>query len=68
MNYNATKVVCPFYQDDSPKSIICEGVFSRFCVQNFSEGEKKKAHIKNVCACNDYKKCEIAKILSKKYD
>lgn len=67
MRYGSAQILCPYYNDHSPKSIICEGIVSRYCVQNFGIEKQRKEHTQKYCMC-DYNECEIAQNLEKKYN
>lgn len=66
MNYSDKNVKCPFYKNTDKKSIKCEGIFSNFCINSFSDKEKARVHFTKYC-CDDYKKCPVAEIIIKKY-
>lgn len=67
MDYSDKNVKCPFYKSAEKRSIKCEGIFSKFCINSFSDKENMGVHFVKYC-CDDYKNCPLAKIIIKKYD
>lgn len=63
-------VSCPFYKKDEPVKIRCEGLEddNRIILQ-FYTAQKKKTYMDQFCKSQaDYKKCEICKMIEKKYE
>ncbi|MGF6376870.1 hypothetical protein M2140_001948 [Clostridiales Family XIII bacterium PM5-7] len=54
-------IKCPYYQSDKRKTITCEG-----CLKHFSDVEKKKGYLKNICETN-YENCSYFKSLKQLY-
>lgn len=67
MTFLSAKVKCPYYCNDTGKSIICEGIFSRFNVQNFKTKEKLESYAIEFCA-EKYQNCPIWQLNEKKYE
>lgn len=66
MSYRGSNVRCPFYKDDTPCAIKCEGLVSQVCAQNFSTRDEKIGYMRRYCEC-DYTHCIIAQKIEEKY-
>lgn len=67
---NAPRVICPYYQRETPTSIICEGlILGTSDVTRFRNKEQKRLH--QIQCCEQYcyaTACARAALLSKSYD
>lgn len=62
-----TKIQCPFYLFERPKSIVCEGYKSKSKELYFIIGSDQKRWLKGAC-CDDYKSCSrYQAIMKEKY-
>lgn len=58
---------CPFYRSDSDKMLLCEGLPSGAVMKIiFPTAAKALRYFRRYCA-GDYKKCEMNRMLEKKY-
>ena len=69
-NYMDKSVVCPFYSQEEPQKLHCEGYSecTRFLTY-FDSKDKKKEHKK--CFCNDiakYPNCPLYPVIMKQYE
>lgn len=67
MPTESKEVKCPFYKDETPEAIRCEGVISVACINNFRGRETKQKHKRRYCN-TEYEDCEHYKTVIKKYD
>lgn len=66
--YNEGLINCPFYKATALKSISCEGITDDCIIKLlFISSEHRDLHRKIFCD-NKYKKCEIYRMLEKKYE
>lgn len=69
-----TKVGCPFYQYDECENrykgyrIVCEGLIPKSSLQNVYDCKADYLIQLNTFCCKHYKKCEINRMLNRKYD
>lgn len=69
-----TNVGCPFYQYDECKNrrygyrIVCEGLIPKSSLQNVYEVKDDYLIQLNTFCCKHFDKCEINRMLSKKYE
>ena len=59
---------CPFYEFESEKSIVCEGLEG--AIKNkmvFSDEKTKIEHVKKNCTCPMPEYCSLFKLLTQKY-
>lgn len=68
--YESKYVVCPFYHNEEPLTLYCEGVVPDSTVMNsFRKAfDKREYKLKHCCSMTDHKKCPIAEFLYKKYE
>lgn len=68
-SFRQVEVLCPFYrEDDGSKRIRCEGLVDDSCIDlKFIFRKDYEKQITTFC-CDKYKKCEVYKMLMKKYD
>lgn len=68
-SYLQVYVRCPFYQsDDGARKIICEGIVDDSNLTlSFRKKKDFETQIKVFC-CEHYKKCEVCRILTEKYE
>ena len=66
--YDDVNAKCPFFLSSSDKRISCEGI-TEGCVTKieFKSKEKRNRHRRKLCDAG-YNKCEIYKMLEKKYE
>ena len=65
--YDDVSAKCPFYQRNSERKIVCEGIIEgSVTVQEFDKRSDKEAHRNKYCD-NQYSRCKIYDILQKKY-
>lgn len=63
------KVVCPFFIDLSGHCIRCEGIIPDTKVStSFGNIRAMKKYRRVFCNTFDYEKCELCRVLKKKYD
>ena len=66
--YNEGLIICPFYKATATQSISCEGITEDCIIKLlFASPEKRDLHRKIFCD-NNYKNCEIYRMLEKKYE
>ena len=66
--YNEGLINCPFYKAMAQKSITCEGITEDCIIKLiFTSPELRDVHRSLFCD-NRYKKCEIYRVLEKKYE
>lgn len=61
-------VQCPYYREEAPQTLHCEGVTEGSCLQlGFSSRPRMHAYKARYCrAC--WKTCPVAGMLNRKYD
>ncbi len=67
-NYDDILAKCPFFYENSRKSVICEGITddSILCLKFLSENGRDKQ--RRIFCDKNYEKCEIFRMLMKKYE
>ena len=60
--------VCPFFLNDYPLSIVCEGIYGETTRTNFKNSAFKNVHAKEYCTTNNCRFCEIYRGNMKKYE
>lgn len=68
--YVSKSVVCPFYHNEEPLTIYCEGVIEKSTLLLAFREIKDKREYKEGCCCSldGHKRCPIAEILMRKYE
>lgn len=67
-SYWETQIGCPFYRDDEPNRISCEGVGEASAtVLWFRFREERNRQIRIFCA-GSYVRCEVYRMLMEKYE
>lgn len=66
--YIGKDAICPFYSKEDTFAVFCEGVEDNTVIKLVFEDKKSKHNYKQRCCYNWLSKCEIARMLSKKYD
>lgn len=66
-SYFKALVLCPFYKRDDDKTIVCEGIVedSNICLRY--RYEKLYRQQMELFCCDQYKKCEVYRMLMEKY-
>lgn len=64
----AKNAVCPFYVEQSNKTIRCEGIVSHTLINAFKSGKKRDMHLDRFCNSFNYAGCAIARQLLKEYE
>lgn len=59
--------ICPFFQTSGIKMVTCEGVTADNMVCVLFQDTKKRLAWRRTFCDRDYKKCEIYKMVMKKY-
>lgn len=66
--YDDAKAKCPFYQRGGSNKIVCEGIIKNsVTVQEFNTKNDRNTHKSRYCD-GQYSKCELYKMLQRKYD
>ncbi len=65
--YESADVKCPFYQSSGKQQVICEGVEDGSTITNVWKDPKQCAGFKRRYCKSDYRRCEIYRMLSRKY-
>ena len=61
-------VQCPYYREDDPQAVYCEGVQDNTRLRlGFTGRKQKKTYCEHYCR-EHWKDCMIAKMLNRKYD
>lgn len=60
------KVLCPFYEGEREKALVCSGVISERIQNNFNTKDDKYRHKLNYC-CKNMDKCPIYSMLEDQY-
>ena len=66
--YEDANVGCPYYNEESARRIICEGLGERGTVQQHFEARGDKMNFKSRFCCAAWKTCPITKALNQKYN
>ena len=67
-SYWQTQIGCPFYRDDEPHRISCEGLGAAdTTVLTFRLGKDRDQQIRIFCA-GCYEKCEVYRMILEKYE
>lgn len=68
-HYVSTSAVCPFYEQEQPMKIHCEGFSKSNTIQiSFKNDERKKLYTSKRCySLENYKKCPIYQAVEKCY-
>lgn len=66
MDYESTDVQCPFYKDETSCKVSCEGYKCNRLTLTFDSPQKKHHHKQKLCN-TDFIRCEIFKLIMKKY-
>ena len=67
MHYDSTRTVCPFYADETLKKVSCEGIGCNRLTLTFDSAADKHDYKCKLCD-TDYKRCEIYRLIAKKYE
>ena len=69
-HYESKAVVCPFYHQEQPTKIHCDGFSTENTVQiSFKTKEDKIRHRKNYCLnLQNHKQCPIYEAISTQYE
>ena len=69
-HYESKAVVCPFYHQEQPTKIHCDGFGEDNTVQiSFTSKEAKNSHRKAHCLnIKQYTKCPLYETIAKKYE
>ena len=66
-SYESAKVKCPFYKWNDGTRICCEGIEeSDRIIIGFDKKNFKEKRMERFCN-NNYEKCEVNKLINKKY-
>lgn len=60
-NYTSPHALCPFYREETPREIFCEGPFPRSGLRISFRGSARK--VREAHCCKDWHSCPIAKML-----
>lgn len=66
-HYQDKNVLCPFYHQEKPSVLMCEGVEDGSALQLTFDSSIHKADYKDDYCCEDWEKCRISKMLNDKY-
>lgn len=68
-HYVSTEAVCPFYTQEQPLKIHCEGISAGSSIQvSFVNEGKKRIHRKLFCTrTSHYEKCPLYEAIAKQY-
>lgn len=67
-SFASMRVKCPFYKGDKGVKLVCEGIDLKCNIHHqYEKKENKDRRMQKYCA-GDYSKCELYKILIKKYE
>lgn len=67
--YVSNYVLCPFYHNEDPLIIYCEGVEEGTVLHiAFLEKTRKQEYKKKFCCSDKYKKCRLCSMLNNKYE
>ncbi len=66
--YEDANVGCPYYNEETARTIICEGLMERSTVQQSFVTRGDKMKLKMQFCCTAWKTCPITKVLNQKYD
>ncbi len=61
-------VICPFYKDDTPVVIRCEGVTGCVSLHLIFANKAENEKYLRKCCCDKYKTCEVHEMLMRKYE
>lgn len=66
--YDDILVLCPFFLHNGKKNVVCEGI-TDYCTLSLKFfDEEGRNRYKGAYCDKDYKKCEIYRMLEKKYE
>lgn len=66
--YKDSDVKCPFFREQTKRSISCEGIIDESILKLWFEDKKTKDRHSEIFCCNRYCNCEIYSMLEKKYE
>lgn len=69
-HYVSAEAVCPFYTQEQPLKIHCEGISQGSSIQvSFADKGKKIRHRKHFCSQHShYEKCPLYEAIAKQYE
>lgn len=66
--YKDADVQCPFYKEQTGRTISCEGVTDDSIIKQYYWSPKSKDIQMDVFCKKNYKNCEVYRMLEKKYE
>ena len=66
--YEDANVGCPYYNEESARRIICEGLSDHSTTQQIFPARDEKVRFKQTHCCANWKSCPLTKALNEKYD
>lgn len=66
--YKDVEIKCPFFKEQNPKNISCEGLVDDSIIKLCFVSPKAKDTQTRIFCEKSYKNCEIYRILEKKYE
>lgn len=66
-HFQDKRVLCPFYHQEKPSVLMCEGVEDGCSIQITFDSGQHKADYKDALCCEDWEQCRVSKMLNEKY-
>ena len=65
--FDDVDVKCPFFKASDKRQVTCEGITDDCIIKLVFFSEKKRNSHHRIFCCENYKKCEIYRMLEEKY-